>query len=83
MDNSTSIFNDLTKFITAIDLQDYITDSVNDEFVSYFEHLGNKSKLFSAPLVRLANNAAKTPQTLTHWLRLRDSARLLRMTIRI
>lgn len=59
MDNSASIFNDLTKFITAIDLQDYITDSVNDEFVSYFEHLGNKSKLFSAPLVRLANSAAK------------------------
>ena len=59
MDNSASIFNDLTKFITAIDLQDYITDSANDEFVSYFEHLGNKSQLFSAPLVRLANSAAK------------------------
>ena len=59
MDNSASIFNDLTKFITAIDLQEDITDSVNDEFVSYFEHLGNKSTLFSAPLVRLANSAAK------------------------
>lgn len=59
MDNSASIFNDLIKFITAIDLQDYITDSVNDEFVSYFEHMGSKPKLFPAPLVRLATSAAR------------------------
>lgn len=59
MDNSASIFNKLTKFITAIDLQDYVTNSIDDEFIDYFEHLGNKSKLFSAPLVRLAYSAAQ------------------------
>lgn len=59
MDNSASIFNELTKFITAIDLQEHVTNSVNDEFVGYFEHMGSELKLFSAPLVRLAASAAR------------------------
>ena len=59
MNNSTSIFSNLTKFVTAIDLQDLVTDAVDDEYIGYFEHMGNKSKLFSGPLVRLANSAAQ------------------------
>lgn len=59
MDNSASIFNELAESVTAIDLQDHVTNSVDDEFIGYFEHIGNKSKLFSAPLVRLANSAAQ------------------------
>lgn len=60
MDNSASIFDELTESVTAIDLQDLVTNSVDDEYVGYFEHMGNKSKLFSAPpLVRLANSAAQ------------------------
>lgn len=59
MDNSASVFNELTKFITAIELQEHVTNSVNDEFVGYFEHMGSEPKLFSAPLVRLAASAAR------------------------
>lgn len=59
MDNSASIFDELTESVTAIDLQDHATNSVDDEYIGYFEHMGNKSKLFSAPLVRLANSAAQ------------------------
>ena len=59
MDSSASIFDELTESVTAIDLQDFVTNSVDDEYVGYFEHMGNKSKLFSAPLVRLANSAAQ------------------------
>lgn len=59
MDSSASIFNELTESVTAIDLQDHVTNSVEDEYIGYFEHMGNKSRLFSAPLVRLANSAAQ------------------------
>lgn len=59
MYNSASIFNELTEYVTAIDLQEHVTNSVDDEYIGYFEHLGNNSKLFSTPLVRLANSAAQ------------------------
>lgn len=40
MSRSTGVFDYITKNITAIDLQDAITSTVNDECIGYFEHVG-------------------------------------------
>lgn len=41
MSDSLGVFGYITEDITAIDLQDAITNTVDDEYIGYFEHVGN------------------------------------------
>lgn len=41
MNDSLGVFSYITEDITAIDLQDAITSTVDDEYIGYFEHVGN------------------------------------------